>query len=104
MMERALDVVADDFAHAEVGAEMTAVCVHHDRLAVLAAIGDCTAVEEVAADDFAGADFVGARDRVPRLMESGRGLLRPPPARVLAVRAPWARGEAVVDAIVGDLR
>ena len=76
MMKRALDVVADDFAHAEVGAEMTAVCVHHDGLAVLAAIHDRAAVEEIAADHFAGADFVGARDRVPRLMESRAAFCR----------------------------
>ena len=72
MMEGALDVVAYNLAHAEVGAEVAAVGVHHDSLAVLGAIGDRTAVEKVAANHFAGADFVGARDCVPRLMESGR--------------------------------
>jgi hypothetical protein len=44
---------------------MAAERVHHDRLAVLAAIDDCATVEEVAADYFAIADFAGTRDRVP---------------------------------------
>jgi hypothetical protein len=37
---------------------MAAVRVHDDGLAVLAAISDCAAVEEVAADHLAGADLV----------------------------------------------
>jgi hypothetical protein len=73
MMERALDVVADDLAHAQIGAEMAAICVHDGGLAVLAAVNDRAAFQEVAADYVSDADFIGARDRIPGLMEPARG-------------------------------
>ena len=71
MMERAADVIADDFAEAQVGAEMAAERAHHCGASALATIRDHTVLEDVAADGLAGENFVGARDRIPRLMKPG---------------------------------
>ena len=57
VVKRALDIVADHLADAEVGADMRAVGAHHARHAVIAAEHDDPPVEEAAAEQFALRQF-----------------------------------------------
>jgi hypothetical protein len=50
MMERASDLVTDDLADAQVGAQMPAIGRHHGGLTALAPVGKHAAVEEVTSD------------------------------------------------------
>src|SRR5262249_59805189 len=72
VMKRAAHILANDLADAQVSAEMAAVCAHDGCAAAFSPIDNRAAIEEVPPDDLAGCNFVGTRDRVPRLMKSAR--------------------------------
>src|SRR5262249_9503626 len=69
MMERAPDILADNFPNPEISAQVTAVGAHDRRSPALTPIDNDASLQEIASNYLTRHYFIGACDRIPARME-----------------------------------